>query len=329
MLTAASGAEGLDSLSPEAYSGFSEIAVRLNRNIALLGASARPAGDVKKWGFSLGYSGEQVTSSSTSDYTSFKASSDTAHLSADVLLGTKVRLNLVAGLDDGRVTARGFSGDTNTAVFGLGLSFTPESKFARVDVGSSFSSTDFSAVRQGSYVSQDGQDAYAVAARVTFLPKDPSLKEVSEGNGPKLSLIPYVGVSYASTDVGGFTEADVVGSAQLNVDAFKRRSLVGELGLNAEYALGGSTTLTGVLAYEHDFRNGGRTDMTAEFADAGVTDTSFSIRTDGLGSSIFRLGVGVRQKLGAKASLGFGYDALLGSGVTSGQQVKADLSFRF
>lgn len=329
MLTAASGAEGLDSLSPEAYSGFSELAVRLNRNIALIGATARPSGDSKKWGFNLGYTGEQVSSNSTSGYTSYKASSDTAHLSADVLLGTAVRLNLVAGLDDGRVTAREFSGDTNTAVFGIGLGITPESKFARFDIGASFSTTDFDAVRQGSFASEDNQDAYAVAARVTFLPKDPSIKDVAEGKGPKLSLIPYVGVSYATADIDGLTEANVPGSAQLNVDAFKRRSLVGELGLNAEYALGENTTLTGVLAYEHDFRNGGGTDMTAEFADDGVDDTDFSIRTDGLGSSIFRLGVGFRQKLGAKASLGFGYDALLGSGITSGQQVKADLSFRF
>lgn len=331
MLTAASGAEGLDSLSPEAYSGFGEIAVRLNRNFAQLGATGRRAGDENKWGFNLGYSGEQLTSDSSSGYTSHKASSDTAYLTADLALGSKVHLSLSAGLDDGRVTARDFSGDTNTAVFGLGLSITPESKFARFDIGGSFSNTNFDAVRQGSFMSQDDQNAYAVAARVTFLPKEPSFNAVAKASQPapsKLSLIPYVGVSYASTDVDAFSEADVAG-AQLSVDAFKRRSLVGELGLNAEYEIGESTTLTGVLAYEHEFRNGGSTDMNAEFTDLGVDDTDFAIRTDGYGTSIFRLGVGIRQKLGAKASLGFGYDALLGSGVTSGQHIKADVSFRF
>jgi len=329
VLSAVDVGAALDALSPEAYSGFGEIAVRLNRNIALAGANGRRSGDEKNWGFSLGYSGEQLTSSSGSGYTGYKVSSDTTYLNADLALGTKVHLNLTAGLDDGRVTARGLSGDTNTAVFGLGLGFTPESKFARLDIGGSLSISDFSSVRQGSYVEQDSQNAYAVAARLTFLPKDPSLKDVSEGKAPKLSLIPYVGVSYASADVDAITEQDSVGGVQLAVDAFKRRSLVGELGMNAEYELGANTTLTGVFAYEHDFRNGGRTDMNAAFVEDGVTDTNFAIRTDGLGSSIFRLGVGIRQKLGAKASLGFGYDALLGSGVTSGQQVKADLSFRF
>ncbi|MFZ9201045.1 MAG: autotransporter outer membrane beta-barrel domain-containing protein [Opitutales bacterium] len=332
MLTAASGAEGLDSLSPEAYSGFGEIAVRLNRNFAQLGTTGRRSGDENKWGFNLGYSGEQVTSDSTSDYTSHKSSSDTVYLTADLALSSKAHLNISAGLDDGRVMARDFSGDTNTAVFGLGLSLTPESKFARFDIGASVSSTNFDAVRQGSYMSQDNQDAYAVAARVTFLPKEPSFNAVTKANQPapsKLSLIPYVGVSYASTDVDAFSEADVVGSAQLNVDAFKRRSLVGELGLNAEYEIGESTTLTGIFAYEHEFHDGGHTDMRAEFADLGVDDTDFAIRTDGYGTSIFRLGIGIRQKLGAKASFGLGYDALLGSGISSGQHIKADVSFRF
>lgn len=331
MLTAASGAEGLDSLSPEAYSGFSELAVRLNRNFALLGATGRRSGDDNKWGFNVGYTGEQVTSDSTSDYTSYKASSDTAYLTADLALGTKAHLNLSAGLDDGRVQARGFNGDTNTAIFGIGLGITPESKFARFDLGASFSSTDFDAVRQGSYMSQQGQEAYAVSARVTFLPKDAPVNAVAraaEGEPSKLSLIPYVGVSYASTDVDAFSEANVAG-AQLNVDGFKRRSLVGELGMNAEYAVGSSTTLTGVLAYEHEFRGSGRTTMNAEFADIGVDDTNFVIHTDGLGANIFRLGVGLRQQLGAKASVGVSYDALLGGGLTSGQQVKADVSFRF
>lgn len=331
MLTAGSGAEGLDSLSPEAYSGFSELAVRLNRNFALLGANGRRSGDDKKWGFNVGYIGEQVTSDSTSDYTSYKASSDTAYVTADLALGTKAHLNLSAGLDDGRVQARRFSGDTNTAIFGAGLGITPESRFARFDLGASFSTTDLDAVRQGSYMSQQGQEAYAVSARVTFLPKDAPVNAVAraaEGEPSKLSLIPYVGVSYASTDVDAFSEANVDG-AQLNVAGFKRRSLIGELGMNAEYAVGTNTTLTGVVAYEHEFHGSGRTNMTAEFADIGVDDTNFSIRTDGLGTSIFRLGVGLRQQLGAKASVGLGYDALLGGGVKSGQQVKADVSFRF
>lgn len=332
MLTASSGAAGLDSLSPEPYSGFAELATRLNRTFAQLGATSRRSGDDNKWGFDVGYSGEQLTSDSSSDYTSFKTSSDTAYLLADLALGTKVHLNLSAGLDDGRVLARGFSGDTNSAIFGLGIGITPESKFARFDLGASYSITDFDAVRQGSYMSQDGQNAYAFSARVTFLPKDPPVNAVAQAKaGPpsNLSLSPYLGVVYASTDVDGFSEADVPGSAQLNVGGFKRRSLIGELGLDLEYAVGASTTLTGVLAYEHEFHDRGRTDMVAEFADTGVDDTFFRIRTDGFGTNLFRVGVGIRQQLGAKASFGLGYDALFGGGVDSGQHVKADLSFRF
>ena len=331
MLTASSGATGLDSLSPEAYSGFGEIAVRLNRNIAQLGSTGRRTGDDGKWGFNFGYSGEQMTSDSTSDYTSYKTTSDTAYLTGDFALGSNVHLNLSVALDDGRVQARDFNGDTNTSAFGIGLSITPESKSVRFDIGASFSNTNFDAVRQGSYMSQDNQDANAVAARLTFLPKQASLNTVlkaGEPAAPKVTLTPYVGVSFASTSVDAFSEADVAG-AQLNVEGFNRRSLVGEFGLNAEYALSEKTTLTGVFAYEHEFRDSGQTEMTAEFANDGVDDTDFTIHTDGLGANIFRLGVGVRQQLGEKASLGLSYDALFGGGLSSGQHIKADVSFRF
>jgi autotransporter-associated beta strand protein len=331
VLTASSGATGLDSLSPEAYSGFGEIAVRLNRNIAQLGTTGRRTGDDGKWGFNFGYSGEQMTSDSTSDYTSYKTTSDTAYLTGDFALGSNVHLNLSVALDDGRVQARDFNGDTNTSAFGIGLSITPESKFVRFDIGASFSNTNFDAVRQGSYMSQDNQDANAVAARLTFLPKQASLNTVvkaGEPAAPKVTLTPYVGVSFASTSVDAFSEADVAG-AQLNVDGFNRRSLVGEFGLNAEYALSEKTTLTGVFAYEHEFRDSGQTAMTAEFANDGVDDTDFTIHTDGFGANIFRLGVGVRQQLGDKASLGLSYDALFGGGLSSGQHIKADVSFRF
>ena len=331
MLTASSGATGLDSLSPEAYSGFGEIAVRLNRNIAQLGSTGRRTGDDGKWGFNFGYSGEQMTSDSTSDYTSYKTTSDTAYLTGDFALGSNVHLNLSVALDDGRVQARDFNGDTNTSAFGIGLSITPESKSVRFDIGASFSNTNFDAVRQGSYMSQDNQDANAVAARLTFLPKQASLNTVlkaGEPAAPKVTLTPYVGVSFASTSVDAFSEADVAG-AQLNVDGFNRRSLVGEFGLNAEYALSEKTTLTGVFAYEHEFRDSGQTEMRAEFANDGVDDTDFTIHTDGLGANIFRLGVGIRQQLGEKASLGLSYDALFGGGLSSGQHIKADVSFRF
>ncbi len=331
MLTASSGATGLDSLSPEAYSGFGEIAVRLNRNIAQLGSTGRRTGDDGKWGFNFGYSGEQMTSDSTSDYTSYKTTSDTAYLTGDFALGSNVHLNLSVALDDGRVQARDFNGDTNTSAFGIGLSITPESKSVRFDIGASFSNTNFDAVRQGSYMSQDNQDANAVAARLTFLPKQASLNTVlkaGEPAAPKVTLTPYVGVSFASTSVDAFSEADVAG-AQLNVKGFNRRSLVGEFGLNAEYALSEKTTLTGVFAYEHEFRDSGQTEMRAEFANEGVDDTDFTIHTDGLGANIFRLGVGVRQQLGEKASLGLSYDALFGGGLSSGQHIKADVSFRF
>jgi autotransporter-associated beta strand protein len=332
VLTASDVGAALDSLSPEVYVGFTELSTRLNRNFSLLGATGRRSGDEKKWGFNLGYSGEQLTSSGSSAYSSFKAGTNTAYLTADIALSAQTHLNLSLGTDDGDVRARDFNGDTDSALAGIGIGYTTDSGFARIDLGAAFSTTDIRAVRQGGVMDQDDQDAYAVSLRVTFLPKDPPLKPVVAGQPaatPSLSIIPYVGISYGSSSLDGFTESESEGSVQLSVSGYDRKSLIGEVGFGLEYALGANTTLTGVLAYEHEFDSKGETDLVAAFAEDGVSDTEFGIRSDGIGSGIFRLGFGIRQNLGTGASVGLSYDALMGSGIDSGHHLKADVSFRF
>jgi autotransporter-associated beta strand protein len=332
VLTASDVGAALDSLSPEVYVGFTELSTRLNRNFSLLGATGRRSGDEKKWGFNLGYSGEQLTSNGASAYSSFKAGTNTTYLTADIALGDQTHLNLSLGTDDGDVRARDFNGDTDSALAGIGIGYTTDSGFARIDLGAAFSTTDIRAVRQGGVMDQDDQDAYAVSLRVTFLPKDPPLKPVVAGQPaatPSLSIIPYVGISYGSSSLDGFTESESEGSVQLSVSGYDRKSLIGEVGFGLEYALGANTTLTGVLAYEHEFDSKGETDLVAAFAEDGVSDTEFGIRSDGIGSGIFRLGFGIRQNLGTGASVGLSYDALMGSGIDSGHHLKADVSFRF
>jgi len=332
VLTASDVGAALDSLSPEVYVGFTELSVRLNRNFSLLGATGRRSGDENKWGFNLGYSGEQLTSDGASAYSGFKAGTNTSHLTADFALSAQTHLNLSLGVDDGSVRARGFNGDTDSLLAGIGISYTTDSSFARVDLGAAFSTTDIRAVRQGGVMDLDDQDAHAVSLRVSFLPKDPPLKPAVAGKAPespRLSITPYVGLSYGSSSLDGFTEAEAEGTVQLGVYGYDRKSLIGEVGFGLEYALGASTTLTGIVAYEHEFDSKGETDLVAAFAEDGVSDTEFGIRSDGIGAGIFRVGFGIRQKLGTGASVGLSYDALMGSGIDSGHHLKADVSFRF
>lgn len=332
VLTASDVGAALDSLSPEVYVGFTELSNRLNRNFALLGATGRRSGDENKWGFNLGYSGEQLTSDGASAYSSFKAGTNTAYLTADIALNAQTHLNLSLGVDDGSVRAREFDGDTDSALAGIGIAYTTDSSFARIDLGAAFSTTDISAVRQGGVMNQDNQDAHAISLRVSFLPKDPPLKPAVAGQPaetPRLSITPYVGLSYGSSSLEAFTEAESAGTAQLSVSGYDRKSLIGEVGFGLEYALGADTTLTGIVAYEHEFDSNGETDLVAAFAEDGVDDTAFGIRSDGIGAGLFRVGLGIRQKLGDATSFGLSYDALMGSGIDSGHHLKADVSFRF
>ncbi len=320
VLAAADVGAALDALSPEAFVGISELGVRVTRNFAQLPATKRKLAATNEWDFSIGYAGEQITSDGTSAYNSYKVSSDQVHLTAARDLSANLRLTLAAGIDDGEVGAAGFSADTDTQAFGLGLSFIPASKGWTADLGVALTRTDWTAARGAAQTQQDNQDGLGVALRVSLAP-------TVDG---ALSYAPYLGLSFATQDMGSVSEDATAAGVGVGFDGYERDSLVSELGLKAEYAVKPGTTITGVVAWEHDFENSGETTLNnVEFTDDGVTDTRFAVTSTGFGADIFRVGVGVRVDLGAKAAFSLGYDALISSESKSGQGIKADVAFRF
>ena len=234
-------------------------------------------------------------------------------------LAPDARLTLAVGTIDGTVSASGFNANTDTQAFGAGLTLLPASKGFAVDLGIAALRTDWDATRGGSSSSSDNQDGLGLSLRVT---------QAATVDGA-LSYSPYIGVSYAKQQQAGVAEADASSGAGVGFAAYDRKSVVGEVGLKAEYALQPGTTLTGVLAWEHEFKNDGATTLDAEFSEDGATDTRFSVLSPGLGDDIFRIGVGLRAGLGENSSFSLSYDALISSRSESGQAVRADVSFRF
>lgn len=327
VLTAVDAALALERLSPEAYAGLGDLNVRFARTVALRPTRASRLGaEAGKWSFDFAYVGEQLTAKSSSAYTSYKSSGDAGLLTGDLGLGSGARLNLAVGINDGKVSALGFDSDSTTGVVGLGLTLSPESRAWRLDIGTSLATTDWKSVRGGASASGDNDHSYSVAVRLTGLAKPATAPGETAS---KLTASPYVGVAFASSSIGGFTESDVAGQADLTVADFRRNSLVGEVGLQADYAFSATFALTGVLAYEHDFTEGGQTDISAQFTDDGVEDTTFAIRSHGFGQNIARIGLGFRKDFGDHTTLGASYSALVSPDARSAQQVQANLSFRF
>ena len=178
---------------------------------------------------------------------------------------------------------------------------------------------DWDAAHGAAAASAENQDGLAASARLTFAP-------TKDGD---LSYSPYVGLAYAIQEQSGVSEDAAAAGAGVGFAGYDRKSVLSEVGLKAEYAYQPGTTLTGVVAWEHEFKNGGETDLNAEFTEAGATDTRFNVTSTGLGADTFRLGVGVRVDLGATSVFSLGYDALISSDSKSGQGVKADVTFRF
>jgi autotransporter-associated beta strand protein len=322
VLTAADAALALDALSPEAYVGIADQGARIARGFARLSFAPRnavTASTVAGWDFDVGYLNDELRSQSSSGYTSYKASGNQYNVSASRSLSDRLRVTLGVGYDDGRISAQGFRADVNTIGFGAGVTFTPDSKNWHFDLGVGITTADWKSERGASLAKADGEQSVSFAGRF-------ALAALNKGD---FSLTPYVGVSYARSRLSGFAETDVPGSIQLAVDGFSHQSLQSELGTSIDYRLKPSTVLSAVFAWDHEFRNSGATDITAQFVESGVTDTNFKVRANGFGSDLFRAGLSFRHDLTPMSSIRLGYDAILGCAVSSGRQIHADYSIRF
>jgi hypothetical protein len=318
VLTAADVGEALDALSPEAYAGITDLGIRVARGFAFLPFNQRRMGAVNEWDFSVGYNNDEVEADATSSFNSYKVRSNQVNVTAARDLSENARFTLGVGSDEGKVLARNFSADVDTLGLGLGLALTPDSDDYRLDLGIGFTTSDWDSTRQGVSAGND-MDTMAFAARLTINTK-------AQGN---FSYKPFAALSYTDASIDSFVEGDAPGSVQLGVSGFERKSLLGELGMDFEYKLGAQTSLTGIVSWQHEFQDSGATDLRAEFVEDGVDDTSFSVRSAGFGQDFFRAGLGLRHELNPTSAVSLSVNAIFGSDIGSGHQVRADYSIRF
>ena len=318
VLTAADVGAALDALSPEAYAGITDLGIRVARGFAFLPFNQRRMGAVNEWDFSVGYNNDEIESNGTSGYNTYKVRSNQVNVTAARDLSENARFTLGVGSDEGKVLAQNFSADVDTLGLGLGLALTPDSNAYRLDLGIGFTTSDWTSTRQGVSAGAD-MDTMAFAARLTLNIKP-------EGD---FSYKPFAALSYTDASIGSFVEADAPGSVQLGVSGFERKSLLGELGMDFEYKLGAQTSLTGVASWQHEFQDSGATDMRAEFVEDGVDDTAFSVRSAGFGKDFFRAGLGLRHELDLNSAVSLSFNAIFGSDIGSGHQIRADYSIRF
>jgi uncharacterized protein YjbI with pentapeptide repeats len=319
VLSAADATAALDALSPEAYAGVADLGIRVARGLVRQGFVPRRVAAPNEWDFDVGFVNDQLTSDGTSGYNSYETRSNQLNVSASRSLSEQLSLTIILGQDDGRVSAQNFDADVKTTGLGVSLAFTPESKVGRFDLGVAVTNADWDANRGGATASDDNQHGLSTGFRFTLAP---SLKK-------GVSFSPYIGFAYSRSRVNGFAESDAVGSVELAVDSFSRQSLQGELGVNASYQLSSDSVLSGVIGWEHEFRNSGETSLTSQFTETGVTDTSFTVRSRGFGSDLFRAGVNYRLDLTPKSAVTIGFAAVMGSAVSSGREIRANYSVRF
>ena len=319
VLSAADATAALDALSPEAYAGVADLGIRVARGLVRQSFVPRRIAAPNEWDFDVGFVNDQLTSDGTSGYNSYQTRSNQLNVSASRALSEQLSLTIILGQDDGRVSAQNFDADVKTTGLGVSLAFTPESKVGRFDLGVAVTNANWDANRGDATASDDNQHGLSTGFRFTLAPS------IKKG----VSFSPYIGFAYSRSRVNGFAESDAVGSVELAVDSFSRQSLQGELGINASYQLSSDSALSGVIGWEHEFRNSGETSMTAQFAETGVTDTRFTVNSGGFGSDLFRVGLNLRRDLTESSALTIGLTLVTGSAVSSGREIRANYSVRF
>lgn len=320
VLIAPNAGAALDSLSPEAYAGIADQGTKVARNFVRQTFVVRHRdGATDDWDFEVGYANDELTSKGTSGYNSYATKSNQVTLSASRTIGKEFAVTVAVGSDDGRVTAQNFNTKVKTGTVGLGLTYSPESKIGRFDIAAAVSTADWDSSRGGALASEDGQHSLSAGARFTLAP--------IATNGVTIS--PYVGVIYSRSRVKGFTESEVEGTVQLEVDDFRQQSLQSELGLTVDYQLSPQMVLTGLASWEHEFRSSGQTTLNSQFIETGVDDTSFIVNSNGFGTNLYRIGLSLRYDITALSSASISANAILGKGVDTGRELRANYSVRF
>jgi len=320
VLIAPNAATALDALSPEAYAGIADQGTKVARNFVRQTFVVRHRdGATDDWDFEVGYANDELTSKGTSGYNSYATKSSQITLSASRTIGKEFAVTVAIGSDDGKVTAQNFDAKVKTGTVGLGLTYTPESKIGRFDIAAALSAADWDSSRGGALASEDGQHSVSAGARFTLAP--------IATNGVTIS--PYVGVIYSRSRVKGFTETDVEGTVQLEVDDFKQQSLQSELGLTVAYQLSPQMVLTGLASWEHEFRSSGQTTLDSQFIEVGEDDTRFLVNSNGFGTNLYRIGLSLRYDITALSSASISANAILGKGVDTGRELRANYSVRF
>lgn len=315
LLLAADPATVLDALSPEAYAGLGDSAARTSRaHFGTLGSAV--VGATSDWDFSVGYTDQRFrTGTSTTSLDQLLTDSST-HLSANKAFNEQVSLAVLLSDERGHVSASNFAGSMTGWSAGVAGLYRGES----VNVQLGYVHTDGSAdvVRSSAAANDIGVHADSVELKVT-----PVLKA-----NPKATyvLTPYASIVYTRSKSDAVLESSP--GANLSVDAVSSDSAYVELGadLMGKFAPDLQWTLSAALATS---LNSSAADVTARFADAGVTATDFTVRSGGIHGLSAKLGAGLVKDFGANTRGEIGVQGELGSNFSKAVRFDAKVSKRF
>ena len=269
--------------SPEAYAGMTDYALRATQsylNTALTLDPLVATGKYEVFGGYNYYNGGSDSSQNQADYT---LESNGGILGFRLAITPQVFLGVFGGFDSGSVKSTyldssdtGFVGGVYTTYDPLAshrllgtASFTYGNYDTHGTRGTSTGSSNFSGVYSNDYLGS--LDVQYVAIK-----------------DPRYSITPEINVSYGSSSVDSFTEANPTSTEALQVNGQNVDSFRAEVAVNGQYNVTSQIGLTSRFGVSHDFDNTSR-DVTANVVNDPV---SMSVSAPGMGATDYNLGVG-------------------------------------
>ena len=325
-LTAADIAVISNLASPEAYAGLTDYAGRATQNYADSAVNMAPLAQTDKYAIFAGYTDLNAGSSSSVNQADYDIKSRGAVTGLRLAIKPGLSAGLFVGTDSGSVDSTYTRGSTKGNVYGFfGQYLAGENN--KLSITGSISLANYTSegtrVTAGTGIATPGLSRFkdvGSSANVTSL-----TLRYRAWEQPSYVIQPEIKLSYADTQVNGFTETNTNTMQALAIARQDTSSFTTEAAVNARFQVNPRFNLDGRLGFSQTSGDASRA-VTANV----VGETSlFSVRAPGMGNSALNFAMGASYNVTEKLTLSATYRGTVASGAQASNvfNVNAALSF--
>ena len=312
--------------SPEAYAGFVDYAGRAAINYSQSAVNMKPLMRTDRFALFAGYSKQSGGTNSSADQANYSLKGGGSIMGGRLTLTPQFTAGVFASVDSGTVKSSFLNGSVKGNVYGLFGEYVTD-KESSLTLTGSFSSakytTEGTRVTAGAGVATPGLSRFGgVGSSATTASLAVRYNAVES---PSLVIQPELRLSHISASVNNFIESNLNKLQLLNIYGQSANSLTMEAAVSANYVVNPRLSFNSRLGISHNQSDASHKVTANVVAEA----ESFSVRSPGMGNTVFNLGLGMTYSMSDKFSVGASVQKALSSNTQQSNSfyLNAALSF--